>query len=75
MKGENILFDNSKKVIQSNFPAIITDKESNQIFLQRFEYSTEKNFFRSTGNIKIIDTNKNQYNFSQLYIDEKKEKL
>ncbi len=75
LKGENILFDNSKKVIQSNFPAIITDKESNQIFLQRFEYSTEKNFFRSTGNIKIIDTNKNQYNFSQLYIDEKKREI
>ena len=73
--GENIMFDNKNNLIKSNFPAIIKDLEQNHIYLERFEYSTEKNFFRSTGNIKITDSKSNSYNFSQIYIDENKKEI
>ncbi len=73
--GENIIFDNKNNLIKSNFPAIIKDLENNHIYLERFEYSTEKNFFRSTGNIKITDSKSNSYNFSQIYIDENKKEI
>ena len=73
--GENIMFDNKNNLIKSNFPAIIKDLEQNHIYLERFEYSTEKNFFRSTGNIKITDSKNNSYNFSQIYIDENKKEI
>ena len=73
--GKNIIFDNKNNLIKSNFPAIIKDLENNHIYLERFEYSTEKNFFRSTGNIKITDSKSNSYNFSQIYIDENKKEI
>ena len=40
-----------------------------------FNYSTLTNIFFSKGNIKIKDINKNNYNFSEIYIDENKKKL
>ena len=73
--GENILFDNHNKIIKSDNPAIIKDLEKNEIFLQQFEYSTTNNFFRSVGNISIVDANNNKYNFSQIFIDEKKREI
>ena len=73
--GENILFDNHNKIIKSDNPAIIKDLEKNEIFLQQFEYSTTNNFFRSAGNISIVDANDNKYNFSQIFIDEKKREI
>ena len=73
--GENIIFDNNNKYISSNYPAIITDLENNKIYLDKFKYSTKESFFSSTGNIKVIDSNDNTYNFSQIYIDEKKREI
>ena len=73
--GKNILFDNKNYLITSKYPAIITDLEKNNISLENFEYSTKDNFFKSTGNIKVIDSKNNTYNFSQIYIDEKKREI
>ena len=73
--GSNITFDNLNNIIKSSDSAIIIDKEKNKIYLERFEYSTANKFFRSTGKIKIIDVRNNIYNFSQIYIDEKKREI
>ncbi|MFL2852806.1 MAG: LPS-assembly protein LptD [Candidatus Pelagibacter sp.] len=75
LKGKNILFDNKNKIIESKDPAIITDFEKNNIFLENFKYFTKESFFKSVGNIKIIDFKNNSYNFSQVYIDEKKKEI
>ena len=68
-----MIFDNQNKLIKSKNKVLVTDLDNNQIFLDKFEYSTKNNFFKSTGNIKLVDAKDNSYNFSQIYIDEKKE--
>ena len=75
LTGKNIIFDNKNNIIKSDDPATIKDLENNNIYLEKFEYSTINNFFKSTGNIKLIDSNANSYNFSQIYIDEKKREI
>ncbi len=75
VSGKNMLFNNSNKIIKSKEPSIIEDLDNNKIFLESFEYSTQKNFFKSTGKIKFLDKNNNSYNFSQVYIDEKKREI
>ncbi len=75
ISGKNIVFDNENKFIYSKDKSIITDLEGNKIFLEKFEYSTKNNFFKSAGNIEIIDPKKNSYKFSQLYIDEIKREI
>ena len=75
LTGANIIFDNKSKFIKSDDKAIIKDLENNNIYLENFEYSTENNFFKSTGKIKIVDSKSNSYNFSQVYIDEKKREI
>ena len=73
LQGEDIIFDNKNNLIKSNKPTIIKDLENNEIFLEKFEYSTINKFFKSSGKIKVIDSRNNSYNFSQVFIDEKKE--
>ncbi len=73
--GSNITFDNLKNIIKSSDSAVIIDKEKNKIYLEKFEYSTANKFFKSTGKIKVIDVRNNIYNFSQIYIDEKKREI
>ena len=75
LSGKNIKFDNQRNLIESNESAVITDLEGNKINVENFEYSTNKNFFKSIGNIKVDDINNNSYNFSQVYIDEKKREI
>ena len=75
LSGKDIMFDNKKKIIKSNQSAIIKDLENNNIYLDNFEYSTVNNFFKSIGDIKVIDLKKNTYNFSQIYIDENKKEI
>ena len=74
LKGANLIFDGKKNVINSSDPAIITDLAGNNIYLNNFEYLTKRKFFKSIGNVKVTDSKDNTYNFSQIYIDEKKEK-
>ena len=75
LEGNNIIFDNNKNIINSNEPATIIDLAENIIYLDKFEYSTSQKFFKSTGKIKVVDINKNSYNFSQIFIDEKKREI
>ena len=75
LSGNNIEFNNLKNLIFSKESAIITDLDGNKINVENFEYSTDKNFFKSIGKIQLLDVNKNSYNFSQIYIDERKKKL
>ena len=75
LTGKNIIFDNKNNFIKSKFPASIKDLENNNIFLENFEYSTSNNFFKSIGKIRVIDSKGNKYNFSQIYIDEKKKEI
>ena len=75
LKGANLIFDGKKNVINSNDPAIITDLAGNNIYLDNFEYLTKRKFFKSIGNVKVTDSKDNTYNFSQIYIDEKKREI
>jgi LPS-assembly protein len=73
--GSDVIFDNKKNLISSNNAAKIKDKDGNIILVEMFNYSTFTNIFFSKGNIKIKDINKNDLNFSEVYIDEKKKKI
>ena len=73
--GSNVSFDNTKNFIFSKEPAIIEDPDKNQIFLQNFDYLINENFFKSVGKIEVKDVKNNTYNFSQIYIDEKKREI
>ena len=75
ISGENFVFDNIKNIITSNNSATIKDLENNEIYLENFEYSTVDKFFQSVGKIKVIDSKQNIYNFTQIYIDEKKREI
>ena len=73
--GTNIILDNKKKIIFSSNKANIIDKEGNNIIVEMFNYSILNNIFFSKGNIKIKDMNNNEYNLSEIYIDEKEKKI
>ncbi len=75
LSGEDIIFDNKNFIIKSNKSAKIQDLANNIIYLESFEYSTKNNFFKSSGKVKLIDSMNNSYNFSQIYIDEKKREI
>ena len=75
LDGEDLLFDNQNKKVKSNKKAILKDPEGNQIYLENFEYLINESIFKSLGNIKVIDKLNNIYEFSQIYIDTKKEIL
>ena len=53
----------------------IIDKDGNQILVEMFKYFIDKNMFFSKGKIQIKDINNNNYNFSEIYIDEKNKKI
>ena len=73
LEGERSYFDNENKEIKSDKPSILKDLSGNTN-LENFEY-LQGQTFSSIGKIKILDQYKNTYNFSQLYIDTKKEML
>lgn len=75
INGKDISFDNSNKLISSQEDTKIIDKVGNITRLNMFKYLIDKNFFLSKGNIEITDINKNNYEFSEIYIDEKKSKI
>ena len=72
---KNVVFDNRNKVIKSDFPTKIIDPDGNIILVSMFNYNSIKNVLFSKGNIKLEDKKKNIYQFSQIYIDEKKKKV
>ena len=73
--SSNVFLDNKSKKIYSNYKTQITDLDGNKIFVDMFDYSILTSIFFSKGNIKILDINNNNYNFSEIYIDEKKKKI
>jgi LPS-assembly protein len=73
--SKNIIFDNKKKIIQSNYKTQITDNDGNKTLVDMFDYSILTNIFFSKGSIKVYDINNNNYNFSEIYIDEKNKKI
>ena len=75
VETEDIFFNNTKNIILSKKKTKIIDVQKNIINLENFEYHRNKNIFKSIGNIKILDKMKNSYEFSQIYIDEKKREI
>ncbi len=75
IETENLNYNKTKKIILSKSSTEIHDPENNKIYLDNFEYQANKNIFKSIGYIKVIDVSKNVYEFSQIYIDEKKKEL
>ncbi len=73
--GEDIIFDNKNKIISSNKSSTLQDLDNNQIFLANFNYNIDSNIFKSIGLVKIKDKLKNNYEFSQIYIDTKKKEI
>ena len=75
VESSDITLNFVTKVISSDKITKITDIEKNLIFLDNFEYQSNLNIFKSIGNIKVKDKFNNSYNFSQIYIDEKKKEI
>ena len=73
--SEDLFFDNASKIIKSKKPTEIIDQDNNKNFLENFEYSINDSIFKSVGLVKIEDKLNNSYEFSQIYIDTKKEIL
>ena len=71
----NVIFDNKKKLISSDYKTQITDKTGNKILVDMFNYSTLTDIFFSKGKIEIFDVSDNNYSFSEIYIDENKKKI
>ncbi len=69
LEGNDIMFDNKNKIINSKKKSKLLDQDKNEIYLENFEYLIEQNIFKSIGNIKIIDTKNNNFEFSQIYIN------
>ena len=73
--GSNVVLDDNKKIIYSNNKTRILDEDGNNVFVEMFNYSILTNIFFSKGKIKIKDKNNNDFNFSEIYIDENKKKI
>ena len=75
IESSNIIFDNKKNIITSKDNTIVFDPDGNKIEMQMFKYFSDTGIFFSKGNIEIIDINKNNYIFSEIYIDQIKRKI
>ncbi len=75
IESSDIFLDNKKNTIRSKKPTTITDLDNNKIILENFEYISSTNIFKSIGNIQILDSKGNSYQFSQIYINEKKKEI
>ena len=73
--GRDIFYNKNKGIIYSDNETIILDKDGNKIEVSMFNYLTKKKMFLSKGDIKIKDRRNNEYFFSEIYIDEKLEKI
>ena len=75
IEGKDIIYDDQKKLIYSEYDTKIKDLAGNEIVVQMFNYMTLKNMFLSKGEIEITDNRSNKYLFSEIYIDEKNKKI
>ena len=74
LKGEDLILDD-KNFIKSDTSSILSDADGNKIYLENFIYQIKEKIFKSIGSIKIEDKFKNNYEFSQIYIDTKKKRV
>ncbi len=75
IEGQNIFYDDNKKIIYSKYETTIRDVDRNIIAVKMFNYLTLKNMFFSKGEVQITDNRNNKYSFSEIYIDEKEKKI
>jgi len=75
LEGRDIVVDNKNKIINSKKASVLKDLDGNKIYLNTFEYLAKKNVFKSIGQVNIIDNKKNNFEFSQIYIDTKKNEI
>ena len=73
--GQDILLNNTQNFIKSNKFSTIIDQDDNIISLDNFEYQIKDNLFKSVGKINFKDKMKNNYEFSQIYIDTLKKEI
>ena len=71
--GKDIILDKNRAF--SKEKTIIKDLDNNIISLENFEFLSDKNIFKSIGQITIKDKKNNLYEFSQIYIDTKKKEI
>lgn len=75
VKTSDITLDTLKNILQSKKETRVEDLQGNLILLENFEYLSTENIFKSIGIIKVTDKQNNSYEFSQIYIDEKKREI
>ena len=75
LTGSDLSFDEKNQIISSSNRAKIIDNDGNQFYLEMFSYVIKKKQFFSKGNTKLIDVKNNEYEFSEIYIDEKNNKI
>jgi LPS-assembly protein len=75
VKTSDITLDTFKNILQSKKETRVEDLQGNLILLENFEYLSTENIFKSIGIIKVTDKQNNSYEFSQIYIDEKKREI
>ncbi len=75
IETQDVIVDNINKVINSKKKTKIYDQSGNEINLDNFDYQIKENIFKSLGIVKVVDTSKNVYEFSQIYIDTKKKEI
>ena len=75
LESENVVFNDQSNVVSSDKETLVKDNMENLITLNNFKYEINESIFKSLGKIKVIDKMNNSYEFSQLYIDEKKKEI
>ena len=64
-----------EKTLFSKKNSVIIDPQNNIISLENFNYFSKENIFKSIGKIDVKDKLNNSYQFSQIYLDEKKKEI
>ena len=64
-----------EKTLFSKKNSVIIDPQNNIISLENFNYFSKENIFKSIGKIDVKDNLNNSYQFSQIYLDEKKKEI
>ena len=73
--GKNILYQTTKKLLNSNEESVFTDIDGNIIETSMFQYDIRDKLFSSVGRIKVTDINYNKYFFKEIYIDIEKREM
>ena len=74
-ESKNVEFNNNEKIIKSDSNTKIIDPDGNIIKVKMFNYNSIKNVLFSRGEMILEDKNKNEFLFSEIYIDEKSKKI